>query len=107
MSPRAVSKLSASFGFGAPPSEYLIENLGLDHAEYFQGVGVSNTGWEHVVVGIGDNAKDAYEDAVEGVAQLGYDVATLPTRPHGIRKRDCVPARAEGPWNWYVAIYVK
>lgn len=36
----------------------------------------------------GDNAKGAYDDAVEQLAHLGFDVKPLPRNPKGITKRD-------------------
>lgn len=77
---------------------------GVDHAQYFQGCGTSFTEYTDVATGAGDNATEAYRDAVEQLAQMGYDVATLPSRPKGITKRSRVPAearRAEDSEIWY------
>lgn len=87
-----------------------IENIGPDYGQYFQGRGIALTSWDDVVIGIGPNAKEAYEDAVEMLAQGDWDVSKLPTRPRGIRKADKLTAEemSEGSEiNWYVAIFVK
>lgn len=87
--------------------KFQIINHGLCHCQYFQGCGTSFTSFEHVVTGVGDNAKEAYEDAVEGVAQSTtseqFEKLHLPTRPCGIRVRDKVPAGDEDAY-WSVSI---
>jgi hypothetical protein len=68
---------------------------GVEHSQYFQGCGVSFTSFEDVATGIGDNAKEAFDDALESLAQGDWDVegsddwddvpkasdAALPERP--------------------------
>lgn len=56
---------------------YELIDHGIDHANYFQGCGVSHTSFDYVVTGCGENAKEAFEDALEQIAQDGYDVSTL------------------------------
>lgn len=73
-----------------PIRAYEIVDHGVDHAQYFQGCGVAFTDYELCVTGAGDNAREAYDDACEQLAQMGYDTAKLPTRPRGIRKTDAV-----------------
>jgi hypothetical protein len=72
---------------------------GVDHCQYFQGCGVVFTSFADVATGAGDNAKEAYDDAVESLATAGYDVSGLPTHPRGIRATDAVRhvTVAEGP----------
>jgi hypothetical protein len=86
---------------------YEIDNMGQDHAQYFQGAGISFTDWEDVAVGVGSDAKEAYEDAVDSLAQNGWDADRLPTRPRGIRKDDRIPADANEEWYCYVAVRVR
>jgi hypothetical protein len=90
---------------------YEIINHGYEHSQYFQGCGTSYTKFNDVATGIGMDAKEAYDDAVEGLAFCSWDVSTLPTRPNGIRKRDKVPAKfLKNEYNeiyWYVSIRVK
>lgn len=88
---------------------YEIINHGADHSQYFQGCGVSHTSFEHVATGVSVNAKEAYEDAIEGIAQMGYDVSTLPTRPRGIRQTDAVrdSEETDNEVHYYVSIRVR
>jgi hypothetical protein len=91
-------------------TDYEIINHGPEHEQYFQGCGVAFTDFDIVSTGIGDNAKEAYEDAVEMLYQDDIDSDSLdkllPKRPRGIRKRDKVPHNAEGHW-YYVSIRIK
>ena len=92
-----------------------IINYGYVHSQYFQGCGVAFTGFDFAVTGIGDNAKEAYEDAVEQCYMMDIDSNSLdkllPTRPHGIRKRDKVPheisKHEDSETYWHVSIRIK
>lgn len=46
---------------------------GAEHSQYFQGCGVSFTPFTDVATGIGDDAKEAFEDALESLAQGDWD----------------------------------
>jgi hypothetical protein len=87
--------------------DFEIVNHGYEHAQYFQGCGVSFTRFEHVATGAGHTARDAYGDACEQICMVeGCDVG-LPKRPAGIRQRDHVPAShcgEESEFYWYVSI---
>lgn len=48
-----------------------IEDIGMEHPDYFQGRGVAMTDWDDVVVGVGDSARDAAEDALDQLSQIG------------------------------------
>lgn len=91
--------------------DYEIINHEYEHSQYFQGCGTAYTEFDDVATGVGENAKEAYEDAVEKFAFRDWDVSALPTRPNGIRKRDKVPAKfLKNEYNeiyWYVSIRVK
>lgn len=92
--------------------KYEIINHGWDNAQYFQGCGVTFTDFNYCVTGCGDDAKEAYEDAVEQVAQVltskKFTKLALPKRPRGINAKDKVPARLsrqeENECYWYVSI---
>lgn len=51
-----------------------LSDLGVDHAQYFQGAGVAFTDWDEVFVGVGDTAREAAADAVENAATHGWNV---------------------------------
>lgn len=88
---------------------YEIINHGCEHAQYFQGCGVTFTSFDIAVTGIGDNAKEAYYDAIEQCYQMDIDHSSLdrllPKRPKGIRKRDKCPSQPDGgELYWHVSI---
>ncbi|MFW6129742.1 MAG: hypothetical protein ACOC56_01075 [Atribacterota bacterium] len=92
---------------------YEIINHGYCHSQYFEGQGTAFTEYSYATTGAGDNAKEAYEDAVESVYQIcDYaDKLNLPKRPKGIRKKDKIPSKfLKEPDNelfWYVSILWK
>jgi len=51
-------------------TELQVMDLGVEHAQYFQGAGVADTGWEEVYVGVGMSAREAGEDAAENLYQV-------------------------------------
>ncbi len=55
-------------------AEWEIRNHGVDHSQYFPGVGVSHTDWDLVETGIGYSEKEAAEDALEQLASIGYEI---------------------------------
>ncbi len=88
---------------------YEIDDLGVDHSQYFQGAGISYTVFNDVAVGVGTNAKEAYNDAVEVLSQ-DWDTNRLPKHPRGIRASDSLTEEemSEEPEFWYyVAIRVR
>ena len=96
--------------------EYEIINHGPEHSDYFQGCGTSFTDFDEVATGIGNNAKQAYEDAVEQLYTMDIDSASLdkiiPTRPKGIRASDKIPAAQAQAYEdisyyWHVSIRIK
>jgi hypothetical protein len=100
-------------------TRFEIVNHGYEHSQYFQGCGVAFTDFDFVVTGIGENAAEAYRDAVEQLAMADFAadeaerneiMSALPTRPRGIRARDRVPAECRGEESevyWFVSIRVK
>jgi hypothetical protein len=88
--------------------DYEIINHGYMDPDYFRGCGVAFTKFDYYETGVGSNAKEAYDDAVDKI-YLSHDNTEkvdklkLPKRPHGIRKSDKVPARWEDSM-WYVSI---
>jgi hypothetical protein len=51
-----------------------IVDHGIDHSQYFQGCGTSFTEYTMVATGIGDDYKEALDDALESLAQAGWNV---------------------------------
>lgn len=84
--------------------KYEIINHGYMLPDYFHGCGVAFTPYTDCVTGCGDNAADAYHDAIDNMAQVDANsVEHMPSRPRGINKRDKVPAAAV-ECLWYVSI---
>jgi len=83
---------------------YDIDIIGVEHEQYFQGAGLSLTDWEDVSVGIGVDAREAYEDALEGLSQGEWDVSVLEgkVKPH----EAVLPEDAHEELHVYVAVYV-
>lgn len=55
-------------------TEWQILDHGREHEQYFQGCGTAFTKYEHVATGIGDDAREALDDATESVAQQDHDI---------------------------------
>ena len=61
-----------------------IVDHGIDNAQYFQGCGVSRTKFSDVAIGCGDNPAAALSDALETLAQDGWDVSKVEASAEGI-----------------------
>lgn len=85
---------------------FRIINHGWEYSDYFQGCGTSFTDFDHCVTGCGNNAKEAYLDAIDSMAQSGGDAYEhMPSRPVSILKADKVPAyAAQNGALWRVSI---
>jgi hypothetical protein len=51
-----------------------IVNHGIQHSQYFQGCGTTFTDYTDVATGIGDDYNEALNDALENLAQMGWNV---------------------------------
>ncbi len=58
-------------------SSFEIIDHGIDHAQYFQGCGVSFTEFEYVVTGYGQNAKEAFSDALDQIVNQDFEIKTI------------------------------
>lgn len=83
---------------------YEILDHGMDHSQYFQGCGTAFSRFTHVWTGAGNNAKEAYNDALDQAYMDIGDIADkFPKRPAEIRTRPCVPCYSEDMY-FYVSI---
>ncbi len=57
-------------------TSFQILDHGIEHAQYFQGCGVSHTDFEHVATGCGHNLLEALDDAIEQIAQT-HDIESF------------------------------
>lgn len=99
-------------------SDYQIDDLGVEHSQYFQGVGVMGTKYDEVFTGIGDSAKEAVEDALDQMADIYEIPEMLEKDALGLSDKnevqkfleeadaDEVPEVAQ-ELHYYVAVYVK
>lgn len=58
-------------------SDYSFDDLGIEHAQYFQGFGVSHTPYEFCATGSGSNLREAIDDCLEMMAQDGFDTSWI------------------------------
>jgi hypothetical protein len=87
--------------------KYEIINHGPERSDYFQGCGTYGTPFKYCVTGIGCNAKEAYEDALDQVAEIdSWIIDTLPRKPRGIRAADKLSEEqlAAEEIYWHVSI---
>ena len=51
---------------------YKLEDIGIEHQQYFDGRSTAHTDWDEVYVGVGDNPAEAIDDALDNAAQDGW-----------------------------------
>lgn len=85
---------------------YKIQDLGTDTADCFSGASAFCTPYDEVAVGNGDNPIEAYNTALDVIAERDVDTADMPFRVKGLHKKDRVPADLlAADWQRYVAIF--
>ena len=67
-----------------PITCFEIVDHGINHAQYFQGCGVSYTKFKDVATGCGDTPSEALADALEQLATGGWDVDNVEASPEGL-----------------------
>lgn len=65
-------------------TRFEIVDHGINHAQYFQGCGVSRTKFTDVATRCGDNPAEALADALETLAQDGWDVSKVEASAEGV-----------------------
>lgn len=55
-------------------SDYSVTDHGVEHAQYFQGHGIACSDWEDCATGCGNTYNEAFEDALDSLAQQDWDV---------------------------------
>jgi hypothetical protein len=95
--------------------EFEVRDHGIEHEQYFQGCGLAFTEFEDVATGMGDNPAEAIDDALESLAQQGWETEgmekriladflpgkrKLPTRPR-------VTSKHGDECHYYLSIRVK
>lgn len=84
--------------------EFEVIDHGIEHEQYFQGCGVSFTKFEDCFTGIGSNASEALEDALDQAEQFGYDTSDIE-----LDQTNDVPTETEGSegLNYYFSVRVR
>lgn len=77
---------------------------GVKHSQYFQGCGVSLTPFTDVATGIGMSAHEAYEDALDSLAQNDWDLKGI--KRNSMSKKITVPEDSEDCYH-YISIRVR
>lgn len=86
-------------------SDYEIIIHGVEHHQYFQGCGISGTSYEDVATGVGSDANEAYDNALECLAMGGWDVDSI--TEHVDSTRCELPEDASDEMYVYVSVRVK
>ena len=60
-----------------PIKEYEIVDHGFDGEQYFQGCGVAFSDFDDVATGMGDTAREAFDDALDNLAENDWDVSKI------------------------------
>lgn len=91
------------------PIDWKVLFHGVDHEQYFPGCGLWGTEFTDVATGIGDSAEEAFQDALEQLAQGEWDVEPIETQQHrdvGILNKSMI-AEDEENLHVYVSVKVK
>ena len=59
---------------GKKITDFEILDHGIDHSQYFQGCGTSFTEFTDVATGIGSSQREAFDNALEQLASMGYNI---------------------------------
>jgi hypothetical protein len=61
-------------------TDYELDDHGVENSQYFQGAGVAYTDFEDIATGAGNNAEEAFNDALEQLASNGWDVSEIESK---------------------------
>ena len=80
-----------------PIKRYQVTDYGIEHEQYFQGC--ASNGFDNVVIGIGDNSEEAFNDCLEQIVEQGFDIKILEEL-----ERDAAPGVKEEDFHYYISI---
>lgn len=94
--------------------EFEIVDHGIEHEQYFQGCGLSHSEFTDIATGIGDNPREAIDDALEQLAMNDWETEGMEKRivaqelpgKRVLPKKPSVSRRAE-ECHYYLSIRVK
>lgn len=93
-----------------PITAYLVDDHGPDGHQYFPGRSAMGTTYDEVVIGQGDNRHDAFEDAIDALAELDYELNGIPVfakhsfEGNGQMSRE---EASDSEFSYYVCIFVR
>lgn len=85
-------------------TESEVQVHGIHYSDYFQGAGVCKTRFDDIATGIGSSEKEALEDALESLAQNGWDTEGFETRNVKVSDKE---VRLNDEQHVYVSVLVK
>ena len=91
---------------GKAIADYKITDHGVEDSSHFQGHGTAMTKWDDCATGAGSSERGALEDALEQLAQMGYEIPEdLEAEVAKASDKDDVPEEAEESFH-YVSVDV-
>ncbi len=60
-----------------------IQNHGIENCQYFSGCGTAYSQFNYCVTGIGESAKESFEDCLEQIAQNDFDTSKIEKSKEG------------------------
>lgn len=91
--------------------EFEVINHGIDYPDYFQGCGTAFTEFEDVSTGCGNTEAEAFDDALESLAQMGWDAEGMEKRAKAVYgknpSRKPIPKRYGDEAYHYVSVRVR
>lgn len=87
-------------------TEHEVIDHGYMVSDYFQGCGVAFTEFEEVATGIGSDRHEAYDDALEILAQGGWNVDSL-RAAKDVGPKGRMPKDVSEDCYWHVSVRVK
>ena len=90
---------------GKAIDDHEIINFGVENSQYFRGLGTSHTNYDEAFVGIGDNAYEALDDALDSAAQAGWDTSSIKNNYNPNTPTE-IPEDSEDTYH-YIGVRVK
>lgn len=72
-------------------TKFQIIDHGVEHAQYFQGCGLSFTDYNDVATGCGSTPKEALDDAIDSLAQNGWDCEAVDQSDEYVNASETTP----------------
>ena len=80
--------------------EFEIVDHGIEHEQYWQGCGLTFTAYEDIATGIGEDFAEAVGDALDALAENGWNVKGMEKRICKAIGKRSLPKRPKVPVGW-------